>query len=124
MSSILVIEDVLPVLVSLKIVLQGAGHEVATAPNGVAGLELLKGADFDLVVTDIWMRGSSGTDVIREGRKLAPRTRFLAITGGDPNVSGQGSLLRPDNYGADALMLKPFEKEQLLSLVSRLLDRA
>jgi two-component system, chemotaxis family, chemotaxis protein CheY len=71
------------VLLSLKIVLEGQGHRVTSAQNGEQGLKLLTDTPFDLVITDIWMPVSNGTDVIREGRARS-RTRFLAITGGDP----------------------------------------
>ncbi|MGA2128392.1 MAG: response regulator [Xanthobacteraceae bacterium] len=120
MASILVIEDVPAVLLSLRIVLQGKGHQVTGAANGTRGLDLLASAAFDLVITDIWMPGSSGTEVIAKGRERSPRTRFLAITGGDPNVSGPQDALRRQDFGADAVLLKPFEKEELLSAVSLL----
>ncbi len=124
MATILVIEDVAAVLMSLRIVLQGAGHKVTGAADGTQGIGLLRSATFDLVITDIWMPGSSGTDVIREGRKGSPRTRFLAITGGDPNGTGQPEDSRTNNFGADGVLFKPFEKEALLSTVSKLLQAA
>jgi two-component system chemotaxis response regulator CheY len=124
MASILVIDDVPAVLLSLRIVLQGCGHQVTGAENGTRGLALLQSTPFDLVITDIWMPGASGTEVIREGRNLSPRTRFLAITGGDPNVSDpQDGLVRQD-FGADRVLLKPFEKGELLSAVSQVLAAA
>jgi CheY-like chemotaxis protein len=122
MASILVIDDVPAVLLSIRIVLQGSGHTVTGVQDGGRALELLKGTKFDLVITDIWMPGSSGTDVIREGRKRSPKTRFLAITGGNPNVSGPQDPLRREDYGADAVLLKPFEKAELLSAVSLVLE--
>jgi CheY-like chemotaxis protein len=62
MATILVIEDVPAVLLSLRIVLQGAGHQVTGAANGTLGLSRLKNGTFDLVITDIWLPGSSGKD--------------------------------------------------------------
>ncbi len=121
MALILIIEDVPAVLFSLKIVLEGLGHKVSAAKNGEQGLALIKENAFDLVITDIWMPGKKGTDVIREGRAQAPRTRFLAITGGDPNSAESRDALRGQNFGADQVLLKPFEKEQLISVVSQLL---
>jgi two-component system chemotaxis response regulator CheY len=122
MARILVIDDVSAVLLSLRIVLQGCGHQVTGAENGARGLALLKSEAFDLVITDIWMPGASGTDVIREGRKVSPGTRFLAITGGDPNLSGSRDAPRQQDFGADAVLLKPFEKEELLRAVTLLMQ--
>jgi CheY-like chemotaxis protein len=122
MASILIIEDVATVLMSLRIVLHGAGHQVTCAQDGEQGLKLLEQAAFDLVITDIWMPRSNGADVIREGKARWPRTRFLAITGGDPNSGGSSDTLRRQDFGADQVLLKPFEKMALLNAVSRLLE--
>ncbi|NKE46308.1 response regulator [Roseomonas frigidaquae] len=124
MATILVIEDVSAVLLSLRIVLQGAGHKVTGAGDGAAGLELIAGGGFDLVITDIWMPGLSGAEVIRAGRAQSPRTRFLAISGGDPNSESRPECLASDAFGADRLLSKPFEKEALLREVALLLDPA
>jgi CheY-like chemotaxis protein len=121
MATILLIEDVPAVLLSLRIVLQGAGYKVTSAANGTLGLGLLQNTTFDLVITDVWMPGSSGKDVIREGRQRSPKTRFLAITGGDPNGTGMSDDLRAHDFGADLVLLKPFEKEALLRTVAQLL---
>ena len=124
MAAILVIEDVPAVLMSLKIVLEGNGHKVTSAQNGEQGLKLLKDTPCDLVITDIWMPVSNGTEVIREGRARSPKTRFLAITGGDPNSRSSRDALRRQDFGADQVLLKPFEKQQLLNAVSSILQGA
>jgi CheY-like chemotaxis protein len=124
MASILIIEDVPAVLLSLRIVLEGPGYQITSATDGTAGLALLASRSFDLVITDIWMPGSSGAEVIREGRKGAPQTRFLAITGGNPNSDSGPPALGPQEYGADAVLIKPFEKADLLGAVTRLLNPA
>ncbi len=121
MASILVIEDVPAVLLSLRMVLETSGHRVTGAPDPAEGLALLGADGFDVVVTDIWMPGASGIDVIREGRRRRPATRFLAITGGDPNGRTTPEDLRGQDFGADAVLFKPFEKQELLDAVARLL---
>jgi CheY-like chemotaxis protein len=67
------------------------------------------------------MSGSGGQDVIREGTTQSPTTRFKAITGGDPNLSDHLDQVRREDYGADLVLSKPFEKAQLLDAVSRVL---
>ncbi|UZE49008.1 response regulator [Rhodopseudomonas sp. P2A-2r] len=124
MAAVLVVEDVPAVLLSLKIVLEGQGHNVTSALDGEQGLKLLTDTPFDLVITDIWMPVSNGTDVIREGRARSPGTRFLAITGGDPNGCGSRERLPEQDFGADQVLLKPFEKQELLNAVSSILQRA
>jgi CheY-like chemotaxis protein len=121
MASILIIEDVPAVLFSLKIVLEGLGHQITAAKNGDQGVRLLDDKSFDLVVTDIWMPGTKGTEVIRHAKTRWPRTRVLAITGGDPNSGESRDNLRGQDFGADQVLFKPFEKEQLIEAVSQLL---
>jgi CheY-like chemotaxis protein len=122
MASILVVEDVPAVLVSMRIVLEGSGYTVTGASDGAAGLRMLAGATYDLVVTDIWMPGCSGRDIISAGRARSPKTRFLAVTGGDPNVDMPRETLQQQDFGADRVLLKPFKKEDFLSAVADLLD--
>jgi CheY-like chemotaxis protein len=122
MASILLIDDVPAVLISLRIVLQGSGHQVTAVGDGDRGLDLLRTQGFDVVITDIWMPGSSGTTVISEGRRLSPRARFIAITGGDPNGPANSARLPDSDFGADCVLLKPFEKSELLAAVAGLLE--
>jgi len=121
MASILLIDDVPAVLISLRIVLQGSGYQVVAVGTGEGGLDLLRTQKFDVVITDIWMPGLSGTTVISEGRKLAPRTRFIAISGGDPNGPTDAARLTDSDFGADYVLLKPFEKSDLLAVVDGML---
>ena len=122
MASILVIDDIPAVVMSLEIVLESMGHHVAAAPNGARGLALLKASPFDLVITDIWMPGMRGTEVIAEGRRLSPGTRFLAITGGDPNRQFGSDKSNLPDFGADAVLLKPFATEDLLRVLMQLIN--
>jgi CheY-like chemotaxis protein len=124
MASILVIEDVPPVLLSLRIILTGGGHKVTCATDGLMGVRLLSEASFDLVISDIWMPGLSGIDVISRGRAKSPNTKFLAITGGNPNSGVSPGSKDVENFGANAVLFKPFEKHELLNIVSTLLAEA
>jgi CheY-like chemotaxis protein len=131
LARILVIDDVAAVLLSIRIIVAGAGHEVACAADGEQGLRLLAGQPFDLVISDIWMPAVSGRQVIAQGRRLAPRTKFLAITGGNPNSGpppegDEGNLAgnAGGTIGADAVLYKPFEKTDLLGAIKTLLGAA
>lgn len=120
MARILVIEDVPSVMFSLRMVLEGQGHTVVTASDGTEGLGRLNREEFDVVVTDIWMPGKDGAAVIREGRAAAPKTRFLAITGGSPNGTTGTGHLPQENFGADHILFKPFERQELIGAIQAL----
>lgn len=123
MATILVVEDVPSVMLSLRVVLEGCGHAVVGAATAEEGLGRLRQGGIDLVVTDIWMPGQPGTAVISQGRRLAPGTRFLAITGGAPNGSFTAEDLRREgtDFGADQVLYKPFQRAELIQAVSHLL---
>lgn len=123
MANILVVEDVPAVALSIRIVLAGGGHAVTVAPDGIAGLEALAHGDFDVVVTDIWMPASSGTQVIAEGRRVRPAARYLAITGGAPNGLVTPDQLTTENFGADRVLFKPFQRAELLDAIAQLMQR-
>jgi len=123
-AKILVIEDMPSVLMSLQTSLASCGHEVTCATDGITGLRLIFDTMFDLVVTDIWMPGLNGVDVISRGRARSPRTRFLAITGGDPEGSAAPSVTGVKNFGADGLLVKPFVRAALLAAVAALLSES
>lgn len=123
MALIIVVEDVPAVRISLQVALEGAGHMVRAAAGTEAGLALLRAGGADLVVTDIWMPGRTGADMIAEGRQLAPQTRFLAVTGGAPNGSiTPGALVRGgQSFGADRVLFKPFRRGEITAAVADLL---
>jgi DNA-binding response OmpR family regulator len=120
MTQVLIVDDNPLVLASISIILGDAGYAVTPARDTRLGLEKIMNTDFAVVITDIWLGGSSGVDLIREGRRCAPKTRFLAITGRGPNGPGPQAASQPPNFGADALLLKPFEKRDLVDAVARL----
>lgn len=126
MATILIIEDVPSVMLSLRVVLEGKGHRVLDAADGDAGLQQLRRGGIDLVITDIWMPGRLGSSVIAEGRQIARGTRFLAITGGAPNGSVTPEQIRRDgaDFGADRVLLKPFRREELIAAVTEMLAPA
>jgi CheY-like chemotaxis protein len=122
MATILVIDDIPAVVMSLTVVLESIGHRVTGASNGKSGLALIRENRFDLVISDIWMPVIGGNEVIREGRRMSPGTRFLAITGGDPNRQAAWDKSSQSDFGADAVLLKPFATEDLLHVLMQLLE--
>jgi DNA-binding response OmpR family regulator len=124
MAKILVIEDMPSVLMSLQMILAASGHDVTCATDGITGLRLIIETMFDLVVTDIWMPGLNGMDVISRGRARWPGTLFLAITGGDPDGGAPATISGVENFGADGVLFKPFVQAALLAAVGMLLSES
>ncbi len=120
MARLLLIDDDPALLLLLRRTLERSGYEVVTAPNGREGLQRLAAAPFDLLITDIVMPEMEGLELILKLRQTHPALRIIAISGG-----GQ---LRPASYlnlarlsGAMTVLAKPFELEELLGAVQKLL---
>ena len=121
MAKILLIDDDELVRYSLTRVLQGPGHEVVQAPDGVEGLRLFRSAPPALVITDIVMPEQDGLGLISEIRKLDKRVPILVMSGGGDKL-GTDFLVLAQLMGANAILAKPFDNAVLLGKIASLLQ--
>ena len=119
MARILLIEDMKGVRDSLDIILSMAGHQVELAANGSEGLQRIDSSAYDLVITDILMPEVDGTEVIMHAKKKSPSMPVVAISAGGNSVSVEQALMFA-NHKADAVLEKPFSKDELLATVNEL----
>lgn len=125
MACILVVDDEELVRVTLRQMLEKAGHEVFEATNGD---EALRAFDehkdkADLVITDIIMPEKDGIETIAALRKQKPDLKIIAISGGG-RTGNMDFLDIAKKFGASDILAKPFEKEQVLNVVNKVLDQA
>jgi DNA-binding NtrC family response regulator len=120
-KSILVVDDDRLIRSLISTILKEDGHRVEEAESGKSGLEKFQAADFDLVVTDLRMPDLSGLDLIREGRKLRPESRWIIITA----YGSIGNAVEAMKVGASDYLTKPFgSPEELRHVVRRVLREA
>jgi CheY-like chemotaxis protein len=116
---ILLIDDDELVRYSLSKLLRGKGHGVATAANGARGAALIRTEHPEVVITDIVMPEQEGIETIIAARHDHPEIKIIAISGGlrqgNLDILSMAALL-----GADAILAKPFEPQQLLALLNEL----
>jgi two-component system response regulator (stage 0 sporulation protein F) len=131
MAKIIVIDDEEDIRVVLKQVLERAGYDVSVAESGKEGLKLMEEEGADLVITDVIMPGMDGVSLTREIREKFRDTRILVISGGgnvapksyEPGaISTTAFLSSAKNAGADETMTKPFDRQELMKIISELLD--
>ena len=79
MPRILVIDDEEIVRDMLRNLLQHAGYEVTEAPDGDEGVRLYQAERPDLLITDVFMPGRNGLEVIKELREEDPDAKIIAI---------------------------------------------
>ena len=111
---ILVVDDDADTRFLLRLIFESADYDVWEAPHGVAALIHLKNDLPDLVVVDMVMPQMSGAELIQRLR-TTPRTEALVIlaVSGHPNATDTAK-------DANAVLSKPFDREELLALVSSL----
>ena len=114
MARILVIDDQEPIRSLLRIILEGAGHEVLEASNGRLGLELYRERSADLIITDIVMPEMDGLELLLELTRKFLNVKVIAISGG---LASGGALDVAKLLGARHTFKKPLDMEQLLSAV-------
>jgi DNA-binding response OmpR family regulator len=116
MSKILVIDDdkLIRSMVSQTLIAQG--HEVIEAGDGNEGIDIYCRSQPDLVITDIIMPEKEGLETIKEIRDRSPQARILAISGGG-RLGTMDFLQIARKLGADRILHKPFDPDELLDMV-------
>ena len=79
-EKIMIIDDEKIVGDMAKISLEEDGYEVETFLTAAPALERLKEVRFDVVVTDLKMKGMDGLEVLRAVREMSPQTKVIMIT--------------------------------------------
>jgi two-component system response regulator HydG len=116
--SILVIDDESGILQTLQILLKNEGFDVAIAQGGKAGLDALKAAAPDIVLTDVRMPQVTGIDILSAVRQQDPETPVILMT-------AQASLqtaIQAVNEGAFYYIQKPFSNDDMVAICRRAAD--
>lgn len=119
---ILAVDDDAESLGTFAMLLRLEGAEVNTAASPVIALELLDGAEYDLLISDIGMPGIDGYAFISEVRRRRPDRRLLGIA-----MSGFGRVVdaqRASEAGFDAHIPKPASIEDIKQAIARVLAKA
>jgi DNA-binding response OmpR family regulator len=111
---VLVIEDNRDLRNLVRVALEGAGHEVLTATQGLEGLACLSGREVDTVITDLFMPEMDGIEVIAALRRQFPGVKVIAMSG----RPGVDYLSVAKELGAARILRKPFEMNELLHAVA------
>jgi FixJ family two-component response regulator len=112
---ICLVDDDPLVLNSLRSLLASDGLTTCCFDKPESFLAHIQNHPAAVVVLDIWMESMTGIELLAHLRAESPQTRVIFITGHEDPATAF-SLTQA---GASALLVKPFEDEELLSLVRR-----
>jgi DNA-binding response OmpR family regulator len=116
---ILIVEDDRHIAEGLKLNLSLQGYEVDIAPDGVSGLQKWKTWQPHLVVLDIMLPGIDGFSVLQSIRLEDERLPILILSARGSSEDRVKGL----SYGVDDYLAKPFNLDEFLLRVERLLAR-
>ena len=120
----LVIDDDPELRWNLKMSLEAADIETLTAADGKRGLDQMKDARFDFIVTDILMPTMDGLEVIQAVRAGHEDVKIIAISGGGRRQPGAQVLGIAEIFGAAATLFKPFTRKELLAAIEAVVGEA
>jgi two-component system chemotaxis response regulator CheY len=100
-------------------ILISGGHSVeGEADNGQGGVDLYARLKPDFLTMDITMGGKDGINAVKEIKKKFPDSKIVVISALNENTI----KMNDEQINADTFITKPFTKEELLSVVEKLLS--
>ena len=119
MTRILAVDDSPSMRDMVRIALTDAGYDVTQATDGQEALDIARNAAFDLVLSDVNMPRMNGIELIRALRAESAykHTPILMLT----TESSVERKREGKDAGATGWIVKPFDPEQLVATMQRVL---
>ncbi len=118
-KSILVVDDDLDFLEIIKRILGNKGYEVGTAPSAGEAITQLEERSYNVAILDISLPDVDGTELLSRFLEMHPDIIAIMLTG----HSSVQNAIKSLNRGAFAYLEKPLDPENLLSVISRGLEK-
>lgn len=93
--------------------------EVYSALSGAAGIQALRGRDFDVAVLDLKMEDMDGIEVLKIFKKIVPEMEVIMLTGHGSEQAARDGLA----FGAFDYLTKPCELEELVAKIKQACKR-
>ena len=113
MSKILIAEDDGPTRVLVEAILEDAGYTTETVTDGAKAYDRIATTSFDLLLTDIWMPGLNGLELLSKIKTLPSPPPVIVMTSDDTSAT----LLKAIREHAYHYIPKPIDPQELTRLV-------
>ena len=110
--TVLVVDDRPDVRLSLIYMLEASGFDVAEAADGDQALDVIARRRVEVVLTDLAMPGMDGRKLTTKLVANRVRPKVSVMSGSERLEPGDAAVL-----GADAILAKPFTREQLVQAI-------
>ncbi len=121
-KKILVVDDEPDIVQVVSFRLRNAGYDVVTALSGRKGLDLVESERPDLILLDLRLPDIEGYDIC-EKLKNDEKYKSIPVVLLTASIIS-GSVKKLESSGADDCILKPFDYEDLLEIVGKLIKKA
>jgi two-component system chemotaxis response regulator CheY len=121
MAAVLTVDDSASIRQTIKIALSSEGYSVTEAADGAEGLRKAEAAKFALIITDLNMPVMDGLTMIRQLRQRPSQAGvpiLFLTTESDAGIKQQAKAA-----GATGWLTKPFNPDQLVKLVNKVLAK-
>ena len=115
---ILVVDDDPEMCGLLSDVLSGEGFSVLTMGESLEASRILRKEEFDVLITDLKMKGLKGLDLLEEAKKVASLTPVIIITA----FGTIESAIKAMKMGAYDYITKPFQMDEIVLTVKKALE--
>jgi two-component system, chemotaxis family, chemotaxis protein CheY len=116
-AKVLVVDDSALARRRMREILEGAGHDVVEADEGMAAIERYFLEKPDLVLLDLVMKGMYGLEVLAKIREIDPKAKVIVISA-DVQTSSKEMAV---SGGAGRFLTKPPDRDELLTAVNEAL---
>jgi DNA-binding NtrC family response regulator len=113
---IMLLDDEPIVCKRLKPALEKQGYEVDAFTQSTEAMEQLKDVEYDIIITDLKMKGIDGMQLLGEAKRRSPKTEVIVITGFATMETAKESF----HKGVFDFIAKPFKLSEIQDVVSRL----
>lgn len=121
MLKIALVDDSVILRSAIRNVLESSGFEVVIEAGGSAELfSKINGSGVGLVLLDIFFPNENGLDILAKLKRHLPAVKVLMVTG----LRQDTIVAEAQRLGADGILFKPFDTDELLSSIHRLIPQA